>query len=285
MSLTSRLRVEPGTRVTLTDKGAERTFGLTKEKTEEERDALADELADLQELLYAAGVHSLLVVLQGMDTSGKDGTVKHVMDPVNPSGVAVTAFKTPSEDELAHDFLWRVHAHVPARGKIGIFNRSHYEDVLVVRVHDLVPKAVWRKRYRQITDFERLLTETNTIVLKFFLHISRAEQEKRLIEREQEIEKAWKLSVGDWRERALWNDYTAAYEDAISKTSTAQAPWYVIPADKKWLRNHLVLSAIVEALRPYPEQWRERLREMGETAKAELAALREVKRPPLTGNP
>src|SRR5262249_34694960 len=155
---------------------------------------------------------------------------KHVMDPVNPSGVSVTAFKVPSEEELAHDFLWRVHAHVPPRGKIGIFNRSHYEDVLVVRVHELVPKAVWRRRYRQITDFERLLAETNTIILKFFLHISREEQEQRLLEREQDIEKAWKLAVGDWRERALWNDYIAAYEDAISKTSSAHAPWYVIPA-------------------------------------------------------
>jgi PPK2 family polyphosphate:nucleotide phosphotransferase len=285
MSLTSRLIVDPGKRVKLQDRAAGHTFGLTKEKVEARRPGLTAELADLQELLYAAGMHSLLVVLQGMDTSGKDGTVKHVMDPVNPSGVMVTPFKVPSEEELAHDFLWRIHPHVPSRGKIAIFNRSHYEDVLVVRVHGFVPPAVWRKRYRQITDFERLLTETNTIVLKFFLHISRGEQEQRLLEREQEIEKAWKLSAGDWRERALWDEYTAAYEDAISKTSTAHAPWYVIPADKKWLRNHLVLSAVVEALRPYPDQWRDRLREMGEEAKAELASLREVGRPAVTGNP
>jgi PPK2 family polyphosphate:nucleotide phosphotransferase len=193
----------------------------------------------------------------------------------------------PSAEELAHDFLWRIHAHTPSRGKIGIFNRSHYEDVLVVRVHELVPKATWRKRYRQINDFERLLVETNTIVLKFFLHISRAEQEERLREREQDIEKAWKLSAGDWRERALWDNYVAAYEDAISKTSTANAPWYMIPADKKWLRNHLVLEAIVEALRPYPDQWRERLREIGEKAKAELLSLGDVSRPAPgpTGNP
>jgi len=264
----------PKTRPTLAESAASSTHRLTKERVEAERPKLEAELAELQELLFAAGTHSLLVVLQGMDTSGKDGTVKSVMDPVNPVGVAVQSFKVPSSDELAHDFLWRVHQHVPARGMISIFNRSHYEDVLVVRVHELVPKAVWTRRYRQIVDFERMLVENGTILMKFFLHISKKEQEQRLLEREEDVTKAWKLSPGDWKERAHWDEYLDAYRDAIERTGTSVAPWRVVPADHKWVRNQLVLAAIVAELRTYRSGWREHLVKMGKSKLAELAAFR-----------
>jgi PPK2 family polyphosphate:nucleotide phosphotransferase len=269
------LRLKQGGRLALKDADAGKTFRLTKESAEAKQVALQSELAELQDLLFAAGKHALLVVLQGMDTSGKDGTLKHVMDPVNPGGVIVHPFKVPTERELAHDFLWRIHRAAPGKGMIAIFNRSHYEDVLVVRVHDLVPRTAWRKRYRHIRDFERLLTDSGTIVLKFFLHISRAEQEERLLAREQEVEKAWKLSPGDWKERELWDEYQHAYEDAITETSTKYAPWYIVPADKKWARNHLVTTAIVEALRPYRKEWLATLEEMGREAKEELEAFRQ----------
>jgi PPK2 family polyphosphate:nucleotide phosphotransferase len=272
---TRKLRIAPRARVELEEAAAAKTFGLTKERVEAERPALAEELADLQELLFAAGRHSLLVILQGMDTSGKDGTVKSVMEPVNPVGVVVHSFKVPSEEELAHDFLWRVHEWTPRRGMIGIFNRSHYEDVTVVRVHRLVPPAVWRKRFRHINEFERTLVDAGTIVLKYFMHISRKEQEERLLAREQEVTKAWKLSAGDWREREHWDEYRAAYEEAITKTNTDHAPWHVVPSDKKWARNHLVLRSVVEGLRPYREEWVDVLEELGEEKKAELAAFRE----------
>lgn len=272
--IAKKLVVEPGTKVKLVESNASRTLGLTKEKAETVWPALASEMKDLQELLYAAGKHAVLVVLQGMDTSGKDGTIKHVMDPVNPVGVRVYAFKTPTPLELRHDFLWRVHSLVPPRGMLGIFNRSHYEDVVIVRVHELVPRSDWRKRYRHITDFERLLTDSGVIVLKFFLHISKQEQEERLLEREEEVEKAWKLSAGDWQEREHWDEYVTAYEDAITKTSTANAPWYVIPADRKWARNHLIASVIVERLSPYRAEWLETLQQMGKEAKEELDAYR-----------
>jgi PPK2 family polyphosphate:nucleotide phosphotransferase len=274
VSTTKRLLLAPKSRPKLAEAAAASTFGLTKERAEAERPALAAELADLQELLFAAGRHALLVILQGMDTSGKDGTVKHVMDPVNPVGVRVTSFKVPTETELAHDFLWRVHKEAPPRGMIGIFNRSHYEDVLVARVHKLVPAAEWRKRYRQINDFERTLVESRTILMKFMLHISKNEQEERLIEREKEVEKAWKLSAGDWREREHWDEYRAAYADALERTNTAAARWHVVPADKKWSRNHLILRAVVEELRPYKREWLAALDRRGKAAMAELAALR-----------
>jgi PPK2 family polyphosphate:nucleotide phosphotransferase len=272
--LTRHVLVTPGTRPDLDDARAGRTYGLTREKVDAAKEALEGELADLQELLYAAGRNSLLVILQGMDTSGKDGTIKNVMDPVNPVGVHVNGFKVPTEIERSHDFLWRIHKVTPALGMIGIFNRSHYEDVLVVRVHNIVPPAVWRKRYRHIVEFERALAESNTIVLKFFLHISKTEQEERLLEREQELEKAWKLAAGDWRERELWDDYIVAYRDAIAKTSTAFAPWNVIPADKKWSRNHIVSTVIVDALRPYRAEWMKALEVCGKAAMAELEAYR-----------
>ncbi|NOZ27170.1 MAG: polyphosphate kinase 2 family protein [Chloroflexi bacterium] len=205
-------------------------------------------LIQLQELLYAEGKRSLLIILQGMDTSGKDGTIKHVMRGVNPQGCVVTSFKVPTHQELAHDFLWRVHKAVPAKGMIGIFNRSHYEDVLVVRVHNLVPRKVWEKRYDQINAFERTLAENDTVILKFFLHISKEEQKRRLQARLDQPHKRWKFNPADLRERALWDKYVAAYEDAINRCSTEWAPWYVIPADHKWYRNLVIARVIADTL-------------------------------------
>ncbi len=266
--------VKPGSKVKLGDISPRYAGKVKREQAESELAQLAVELDELQELLYGAGSHSLLVVMQGMDTSGKDSTVRHVFEQVSPLGSYVVPFKVPTEEELAHDFLWRVHKATPGRGMIGIFNRSHYEDVLVVRVHDLVPRKVWEARYEMINDFERLLAASNTIILKFFLHISREEQEKRLLARERETEKSWKLAPGDWRERERWDDYMAAYDDALEQCSTEHAPWHIVPADRKWFRNYAVASTIVETLRGYKDGWLERLGAMGEAAKAELAAYR-----------
>ncbi|MEI7768791.1 MAG: PPK2 family polyphosphate kinase [Chloroflexales bacterium] len=266
--------VEPGSKVRLSDHSPRSAGKLKRKDAEAELERLTTELDELQELLYGAGTHSLLVVMQGMDTSGKDSTVRHVFGKVSPLGSYVVPFKVPTAEELAHDFLWRVHRVTPQRGMIGIFNRSHYEDVLVVRVHELVPKQVWKERYRIINDFEHMLAASNTIILKFFLHISREEQERRLLEREQETAKAWKLSAGDWRERERWDDYMAAYDDALEQCSTAHAPWQIVAADRKWFRNYAVASTVVEALRGYKGEWLERLGQIGDAAKAELAAYR-----------
>jgi PPK2 family polyphosphate:nucleotide phosphotransferase len=216
----------------------------------------------------------VLIVLQGMDTSGKDGTIKHVMADVNPLGCRVEAFRAPTEEELAHDFLWRVHTRTPGRGIMTIFNRSHYEDVVTVRVRDLVPPSVWRQRFDHIVDFERMLAEHGTLILKFFLHISREEQEERLLAREQDPSKAWKLSAADWRERERWDDYLQAYDEAIMRTSTTHAPWHIVPADKKWFRNLAVAEAIVDALSARRDEWNEALRELAETKLAELHDMR-----------
>lgn len=205
-------------------------------------------LARLQQVLYAEGQRSLLIILQGMDTSGKDGTIKHVFSGVNPQGCSVVSFKAPSAEELAHDYLWRVHAHVPRRGMITIFNRSHYESVLVERVHTIVPKSVWSRRYRHINEFERMLGDEGTAVLKLFLHISKQEQKDRLESRLSDRDKNWKFDQNDLKERELWGDYQAAYEDALRLCSTEQAPWYVVPADHKWFRNWLVSDIIVRTL-------------------------------------
>ncbi|MEO8971062.1 MAG: PPK2 family polyphosphate kinase, partial [Ktedonobacteraceae bacterium] len=191
-----------------------------------ELEQLGKELSELQQMLAAARHHSLLIVLQGMDTSGKDGTIRHVMAQVNPLGCDVRSFKGPTSRELAHDFLWRIHRVVPGRGMISIFNRSHYEDVLVVRVHNLVPEKVWRRRYAVINDFEHMLAQDDMIILKFYLHISEDEQERRLLARQEDRTKAWKLSSADWAERQYWNDYQQAYGDALFKCSTDEAPWY-----------------------------------------------------------
>jgi PPK2 family polyphosphate:nucleotide phosphotransferase len=205
-------------------------------------------LEELQELLHAEHKHKVLIVLQAMDTGGKDGTIRHVFEGVNPQGVRVASFKKPTPEELGHDFLWRVHKQVPGRGEIVIYNRSHYEDVLVVRVHDLAPKGVWSKRYDHINDFERMLVDEGTTILKFFLHIDLDEQKERLQARLDEPNKRWKFNPADLEERKLWPKYVKAYEDAISKTSTDWAPWYVVPANRKWYRNLVVGTVIIEAL-------------------------------------
>lgn len=209
---------------------------------------LQKKMQKLQELLYAEGQHALLIILQGMDTCGKDGTIRKVMTGINVQGCDVVNFKVPSADEISRDFLWRAHRVVPRKGKIGIFNRSHYEDVLVVRVHDLVPESVWKQRYQQINDFERMLVENGTVVLKFFLNISKDEQKERLESRINDPTKHWKITEADIRERAYWDDYMQAYEAALQKCSTDWAPWYIIPANKKWYRNVVITERIVENL-------------------------------------
>jgi len=205
-------------------------------------------LRELQEVLYAEHKHALLIVLQAMDAGGKDGSIRHVMRGVNPQGVQVTSFKVPTPEELAHDFLWRVHRRVPGRGSIGIFNRSHYEDVLVVRVENLVPPEMWGARYEHINAFERLLTESGVTVLKFYLHISKDEQKRRFEERLTKPEKFWKFSRGDLAVRAKWDEYMAAYEDALTRCNTDYAPWHIVPANHKWYRNLVLSNTIVAAL-------------------------------------
>ena len=211
----------------------------------------------IQDRLWAESRQAVLVVLQGIDSAGKDGVISRVMTAFNPQGCPVTAFKVPTTDDLAHDYLWRVHRHVPRKGEIGIFNRSHYEDVLVVRVHGLVPRRVWSKRYDQINEFERMLTENGTTIVKFFLSIDRDEQRERFQARYDDPTKRWKFSMGDLEERKLWDDYQAAFEEALTRTSTAWAPWYVIPANRKWFRDLAVASILADtiaSLRPaYPE--------------------------------
>jgi PPK2 family polyphosphate:nucleotide phosphotransferase len=220
----------------------------SKEEALEKGEAMHERIAELQEVLYAENKRKILIVLQGMDTSGKDGTVRHVMRGISPASVRVVSFKKPTEPELWHDYLWRIHPHVPGNGEIVIFNRSHYEDVLVVRVHELVPKDVWKKRYQQINDFERMLTENGVTIVKFFLHISPDEQRERLQARLDDPTKRWKFQHGDLDERKLWDEYQKAYQDAIRKTSTEWAPWTVVPADRKWFRNHVVAAAIIDTL-------------------------------------
>ena len=251
--------------------------GVERGEAEARFQELGQELFDLQELMFAAGTHSLLLVLQGRDAAGKDGTIKRVVGWLNPRGVDVTSFGVPSAEELDHDFLWRVHPHTPPRGGISIFNRSHYEDVLVVRVHKLAPPSVWRPRFEQINDFERLLVSHRTIVLKFFLHITAKEQEVRLLEREQEPEKAWKLNAKDWAERDFWPQYTRVYQDAIGRCASKKAPWYVVPADKKWFRNLAVAEAICAALKPHRGTWKRTLATEGKEGRAEVESFRRTR--------
>ncbi len=205
-------------------------------------------MAELQEMLWAENKHALLIVLQAMDAGGKDGTIKHVMGGVNPQGCRVTGFKVPTPQELDHDYLWRIHQEVPGKGEIGIFNRSHYEDVLVVRVHSLVPPEVWGQRYAQINTFEQLLANTGTTILKFFLYISKDEQKRRFEERLADPTKNWKFSLGDLKERERWDDYQRAYEDALTRCNTPWAPWFIVPSNRKWYRNLVISQTIVETL-------------------------------------
>ena len=268
---------EPGRRVRLDDISAEPPEGMTREKAEKRFASLGQELFDLQDAMYGAKVHSALVVLQGRDGAGKDGSIKHVVGCLNPRGVSVTSFGVPTTAEREHDFLWRVHRHAPRLGEFSIFNRSHYEDVLVVRVHGLVPKKLWKERFGHIVDFEELLAEHGTIVLKYFLHITKKEQKKRLLEREEKPETAWKLNPNDWKERDYWDGYTEAYEDAISKTAARHAPWMVVPANSKWYRNLVIAESIVAALRDHRKDWKRKLDEMGKAGKAGLEAYHAAK--------
>jgi PPK2 family polyphosphate:nucleotide phosphotransferase len=208
-----------------------------------------EQLFKLQYLLYSEGKHSLLIVLQGLDTAGKDGVIRHVISALNPQGCNVTSFKAPTSEELAHDFLWRVHPHAPRKGSIAVFNRSHYEDVLVARVHNLAPEKVWSERYKQINDFERLLAlENNTTILKFFLHISKDEQLARFKKRLDDPNKHWKISEADYSERQYWDSYMEAFDDLLEKTSTEHAPWFVIPSDHKWFRDLAIAQIIANSL-------------------------------------
>jgi len=246
--LAKKLIVPPGSKVKLADFDPEATHGVNKAAGVARLPKNLELLAELQYRLYAEGRRALLVVLQGIDAGGKDGTIRHVMSGLNPQGVDVTPFKVPEGQEKRHDYLWRVHQAVPEYGKIGIFNRSHYEDVLVVRVHDLVPKAVWSKRYQQINDFESMLVENHVRIVKFLLYISKEEQAKRFHERLDDKSKNWKFSPADINERKYWDDYLEAYTEMLRKCSTEAAPWYVIPANHKWFRNLAVSQILVDVL-------------------------------------
>lgn len=246
----TKYRIKPGSKVALKDwdSGDKSAVQGGKEAATAQLAELSKEIDQLQDLLFAQGKHAVLIVLQGMDTSGKDGVIRHVFSEVDPLGVRAVCFKAPTAHELAHDYLWRVHREAPGKGEIVVFNRSHYEDVLIVRVHKWITEAVCRQRYEQINAFERMLVENGTLILKFFLHISPEEQKKRLQERVDKPEKRWKFNPRDLEERKLWNDYMHAYEDAIAATSTAWAPWHVVPADSKTQRNLVISGVLKEAL-------------------------------------
>jgi len=249
-------RVSPGERIVLPAMDADESEGYKKKK--DVRGELKEQrkrIRDLQGKLYAQNKHGLLIVLQAMDAGGKDGAIKHVFRGVNPQGCRVSSFKAPNPEEANHDFLWRYHKSAPAVGRLGIFNRSHYEDVLVVRVKEMVPEDVWRPRYELINNFEWSLTRNNISVIKFFLHISKDEQKRRLERRLRRPDKRWKFSSADLRERGYWEDYQRAFEDAINETSTGYAPWYVIPANKKWYRNLVIARAIADTLEAMDPQF------------------------------
>jgi PPK2 family polyphosphate:nucleotide phosphotransferase len=254
--LRDELRIPPGKRVRLRAIATDQTLGWDKDDARAETTRQLGRLADLQDRFWADASRAILVVLQGIDAAGKDGTIKKVLTAFNPQGSPVTSFKVPSAEELAHDYLWRIHRATPRKGEIGIFNRSHYEDVLVVRVHDLVPKRVWSRRYDEINAFERLLSANGTTIVKFLLSISKDEQRQRFQERYDDPRKHWKFSMGDLAERRHWDAYQAAFDDVLSKTSTVAAPWYVIPADRKWFRDLAVATILADTiadLRPtYP---------------------------------
>jgi PPK2 family polyphosphate:nucleotide phosphotransferase len=254
--LRDRLRVKPGTRVDLEHFDPRETYGREREAADLELAEGLVRLGELQDRLWAQAQHAVLVVLQGIDAAGKDGTIRHVMSAFNPMGCPVTSFKVPTSEELGHDYLWRVHRHTPAKGEIAIFNRSHYEDVLVVRVHETVPKETWSRRFDQINAWEHTLVEEGTTVVKFFLAIDRDEQGDRLRERVEDPTKRWKFRRADLAERALWDAYRGAFEDALTRCSTDWAPWYLVPSNRKWFRNLAVadvLADVIEDLAPaYP---------------------------------
>ena len=263
--------VKPDTKVKLKHIHPGDTDGLEKAEAEEKLAELGEKLRDLQELHFAAGENPLLIVLQGCDTSGKDGTIRNIMKFMNPQSTRVASFKQPTPIELAHDFLWRVHQQTPGKGETVIFNRSHYEDVIVIRVHNYVEKSVWKARYETINEFEESLAASGTIVLKFFLYISKDEQEERLLAREQDPKKAWKLNVG---EREFWGDYVDAFEDALGRCSSSVAPWFIVPANEKWFRDLAVVETIHDALKPYEKKWTKKLNVIGAKARAEIEAYK-----------
>ncbi|MEJ2552710.1 MAG: polyphosphate kinase 2 family protein [Gammaproteobacteria bacterium] len=249
MTFSDKFRVKPGHKLALSAiDPAYKEHHRNKQDAQAEIDHNARRLVELQYLLYAEGQRGLLICLQAMDTGGKDGTIRHVLSYMNPQGCRVQAFKVPTHEEAAHDFLWRAHKVTPRRGEVVIFNRSHYEDVLVARVHKLVSESLWSKRYDAINAFEKLLADNNTHVLKFFLHISKDEQLKRFKKRLEDPARHWKISEADYAERHYWEEYQKAYEDALTRCSTEQAPWYVIPADHKWFRNLAISRIVVEYL-------------------------------------
>ena len=255
--------------------------GIAKADAKDRFETLNDELFELQDLMWGARTHSVLMILQGRDAAGKDGAVKHVVGAFNPRGVTVTSFGVPTQEERGHDFLWRVHCHAPRSGEIGIFNRSHYEDVLVVRVKGLAPAPVWRERYELINAFERGLVSANCIVLKYFLQITPDEQKKRLLAREEDLADAWKVNIEDWKDRARWDDYTEAYENAIGRCASKQAPWIVVPANAKWFRNLVIAESLAAALRPYRKEWRKTLDLEGRLRRRDLQRWRAEHRAPL----
>ncbi len=267
-------RVKPNTRVKLSDIAPDETRRTSRGDADARSAEIEEKLTHLQETLYAAGQSSVLIVLQGLDTAGKDGTISHVMAHFNPAGCTVQAFKQPTPVELAHDFLWRAHRVTPAMGSIAIFNRSYYEDVLVARVHKLVPQRVWERRYDQINNFEALLVNNGTTILKFFLYVSKGEQKKRLEAREKDPTKAWKLSTTDWSEHKLYDDYVGAYEEALTRCSTDHAPWYIVPSDHKWFRNLAVAGTLADVLEPQVTVWEEEVLKRG---RANLAAIAKAK--------
>lgn len=242
------LRIDPGAKVKLADVDPRETYGRTKDDAAKALAEARERLASLHDRFWADGRHRLLVVLQGIDTSGKGGTIEHAMGALHPAGVRVKGFGVPTPVELAHDYLWRVHEHVPGNGEIVIFDRSHYEDVLVVRVRELAPKARWSRRFEQINAFERLLVDEGTTIVKCYLHISKDEQRDRLQARLDDPDKRWKFRMGDLEERKRWDDYMAAYQDVLTKCSTSWAPWYLVPADRKWFRNLAVTEILIDVL-------------------------------------
>ncbi len=263
-----------GRRIRLDDVDPGETGGLSKEEGRERIAELAAELAEIEDLLAFAAQHALLVVMQGRDAAGKDGAIRRILEVSNVQTSRVTAFKPPTEEEREHDFLWRVHAHAPRLGELVLFNRSHYEDIVTVRVQELAPREVWEGRYEDVVAFERLLAKSRTVVLKFFFHISKDEQKKRLLAREDDPAKAWKLNPGDWEERARWDETGRAWEDVFAETSAPHAPWHVVPADHKWYRDLVVLDAVLRALRPLRAGWLAHLEALGRERRAALDRVR-----------
>jgi len=276
--MTKPYTLENGAKVRLAEFDPADTGGVAREQAEGHMSEDLDALARQQELLYVSGANAVLVILQGTDTSGKDGTTRHVFRGVSPLGCSVASFRVPTEEEMAHDYLWRIHRQCPQKGMLTVFNRSHYESVVVEGVKGIVNAERIVERYDEINQFERMLTREGTIILKFFLHISKQEQEERLNERLREPEKNWKVNVGDWQDRERWDDFQRAYEEMLNRTSTVWAPWTVVPADRKWFRNYVVAHHIAEALKGCEDEWHKALRSRGDEQLASIKAWLEERR-------